>query len=322
MKVSVVIPTHNRAALVYECVQSVLAQSYQDREIIVIDDGSTDRTRELLVPLVQDNKIQYIYQENKGPGAASQKGLGLATGELISFLDGDDLWAPDMLDWQVRYLDEHPDVAAVGGGYECIDESGFKIRPASVRDAEISFADAFAGAPFLTIGQTLIRRQLILDAGGFDQTVWAAQDFDLWLKLARHGHRIISVPRMALYYRKHAANTSGNVLLMYENCEMVIHKHLPFLPPRTRARVKRQAFRWLYEYRGQCIIMRCKASIRKGHASDLPRVAAMVMRLMAVAIGDWPLLRRLCLDVFIPVRFHLGNPDVNLFGAPNDPANG
>ena len=92
-KVTVVIPTYNRAHLIKDAVESVLNQTYQDFELIVIDDGSTDNTREVLA--VYKDKLTYIYQENQGRSSARNHGIELAQGEYIAFLDSDDVWFPD-----------------------------------------------------------------------------------------------------------------------------------------------------------------------------------------------------------------------------------
>jgi len=122
MKVSVVIPTFNRASLVVETLESALGQSFDDREIIVVDDGSTDDTRERLKPY--RDRISYIRQENKGVNAARNQGLAHASGEYIALLDSDDLWKPWLLDLFVGVLDRSPDVGFVYSDFSVLKPDG------------------------------------------------------------------------------------------------------------------------------------------------------------------------------------------------------
>lgn len=115
MKVSVIIPTYNRAELVQEAIESVLRQSFEDYEIIVIDDGSTDGTGEALKGFA--SRIRYIGQDNRGLGAARNRALELAQGEYIALLDSDDLWPPHKLALEVSILDQYPEVAFVFGDF-------------------------------------------------------------------------------------------------------------------------------------------------------------------------------------------------------------
>src|SRR5690348_15579178 len=109
--VSVIIPAYNYARYIPGAVNSVLAQTYQNHEIVVVDDGSTDGTRQALGDSL--DKISYIYQHNRGVSAARNVGIERSRGELIAFLDADDVWVPDKLDRQVRFLRDHPSIGMV-----------------------------------------------------------------------------------------------------------------------------------------------------------------------------------------------------------------
>jgi glycosyltransferase involved in cell wall biosynthesis len=287
----------------------VLDQTYRDFEVIVVDDGSTDNTREVLAPWVQSGAIQYIYQENRGPGGASTTGLNLAKGELISFLDGDDMWLPSTLEWLVQYLDAHPEIGAVGGGHIVVDETGTPIRPPFVREKEFTFEDTFEAAPFASIGAALVRKHLVLAVGGFDETVWSAQDFDMWLRLAAKGCRIVSLARVALYYRRHGGNISGGVIKMFPHCEKVIRIHLREIPRVDRARVRLYAIKGLYKFQGRLAIRRCKDYILKGHLTYFAPLWKILRSLIPVAAGDPPFLWKILTDLLVPARFKAGKPE-------------
>src|SRR5437867_1504366 len=121
-KVSVIIPTFNRAAMVCETIESVLAQTYKDFEIIVIDDGSTDNTREMLKQF--GSKIKYIYQNNQGQAMAMNNGIKISEGEYFANIGDDDLWLPEFLEYQTAVLDKNPEFAFVCSGLYFIDGVG------------------------------------------------------------------------------------------------------------------------------------------------------------------------------------------------------
>ena len=132
-RVSVIIPTYNRAGYLCESIESVLTQTYTDYEIIVVDDGSTDDTEEVLQLWIADGTIHYVWQENRGESAARNHGIELAIGEYIAFLDSDDLFMPTKLEEQVAYLDNHPEVGMAHSCYSKFGEAGASwgcgIRP-------------------------------------------------------------------------------------------------------------------------------------------------------------------------------------------------
>ncbi len=126
-KVSVVIPTYNRGHTVCEAIESVLAQTFGDFEVIVVDDGSADDSAEKIAA-IRDSRVRYIRQSNAGVSAARNRGVAEARGEIISFLDSDDLWKPEKLTHEVRFLEEHPEVPAVFGDIEVRFRDGVAIE--------------------------------------------------------------------------------------------------------------------------------------------------------------------------------------------------
>ena len=126
-RVSVIIPTYNRANMVGDAVQSVLEQSYADWELIVVDDGSQDNTRDVLADY-SDPRIRYIYQENRKLPGARNTGIRAGTGEYVAFLDSDDLFTPGKLERQVAVLDRSPDVGLVASGWTEVDAQRNPLR--------------------------------------------------------------------------------------------------------------------------------------------------------------------------------------------------
>jgi len=151
--VSVVIPAYKSTYLI-KTVESVLAQSYAAWEVIVVNDGSPYQIRKLLESFIDSRRITYIEQENRGTAAARNRGLAEATGEFIAFLDDDDFWPPDKLEWQAQYLTEHPDAGVVVGGcIAYVDESGKVVKQHSLDDRLLSFEDFFTSSYIRSPGQ-------------------------------------------------------------------------------------------------------------------------------------------------------------------------
>lgn len=221
-KVSVVIPTYNRRDLVLDALGSVFAQTMTDHEIIVINDESLDDTEEVLAPLAESGRIRYIRQDKAGQAAALNLGISEACGEFVAFLDDDDMWPADRLEWQVKLLESLPRHVAVTGNYKELASETIPDQIADTRD--LSPADFMEGALMRSPGQVLFRRQALLDVGGFDLRVWCVQDWDLYFRISALGP-IRYEPHPALLYRVHEGNASKNYWRMYKNALRVYRKH-------------------------------------------------------------------------------------------------
>lgn len=216
--VSVIIPAYNVAAFIGETLSSVFAQTFTDFEVIVVNDGSPDSAE--LESAIQPyrGRICYLSQNNLGASAARNAGLRAARGELIAFLDADDLWSPNYLAEQLKFIRKHDcDLA-------CADAMIFGVSRDAGRtymDSLMGTAPAFGRVTFLELvnaDRSLItsgvvaRRDLILEVGLFDETLRNAQDFDLWLRLARHGARLAYQRQVLLRYRSRVDSLSGDAI--------------------------------------------------------------------------------------------------------------
>jgi glycosyltransferase involved in cell wall biosynthesis len=179
-KVSVVIPTYNRAGLISETIQSVLDQTFADFEIVVVDDGSTDNTKDVVASF-EDSRIKYIYQENRGLSAARNTGANASNTDYILFLDSDDLLLPHNLAKCVTVLDNHPDVAFVYGQIIMVDaKDGHVIRvrgssfmrSTGIVDRYKQIKELLFGCR-ITPSATLVRRQCFNDVGCYCQEIKA-----------------------------------------------------------------------------------------------------------------------------------------------------
>lgn len=225
-RVSVVIPAYGHREFVLETIASAMTQTYADVEIIVVNDGSPDDTRTVVRPLVDAGRIRYVEQPNGGVARARNRGLSLATGEFVSFLDDDDRWLPDSIACLVEALRARPAAVMAYGDARRIEPDG-QIRPQRLEHRP----DGDAHAPFRlrnwlnSPGQALIRTLAIRDIGGFDPGIWGSDDWDCYIRLAKRGDFAYR-QRPILDYRVHGTNASRRAMLHTRNHLKVVRKHI------------------------------------------------------------------------------------------------
>ncbi len=208
MRVSAVITAYNSEPFLEEAIDSVLKQSKPMDEIIVVDDGSTDRTRQI-AERFDGRGVRYIYQTNQGAGAARNRGVRETNGDLIAFLDADDTWLEGKTRLQFDYLTMHPDVALVSGfrywwhipRNECWLSGEFSKSMAELR-REILVRNMI-GNP----SAVMLRRSEILAVGLFDENIRWGQDWDLWIRMTRRANAAV-IPEPLIVYRWHESNLS------------------------------------------------------------------------------------------------------------------
>lgn len=193
--VSVVIPVYNGERFLAEAVASVRAQNYAPLEIIIVDDGSTDGTAELVRGLGDD--IQYVYQPNAGPAAARNRGLELARGEIIAFQDADDVWADDKLAGQLALLRQYPAAGVVLGATRLIQMN--ERAPGSGASGMVAVLQA-----------ALFRRSVFEQVGLLNEQLRLSEDTDWYLRAIEQGVQIITHRQIVLFYRRHGANLTQN----------------------------------------------------------------------------------------------------------------
>ena len=209
--VSVIIPTFNRSRYLRQAIASVLAQTYPHFEIIVVDDGSTDETR-TVAESSRDPKIRYTWQDNAGRSAARNRGLELARGEYIAFLDDDDFYLPDKLSQQTAYLEAHPAVDLVGAGTQMVDEQERVLRVwRNWEDQpELSLPACLYACPLPTCTVLFRRRALDLLDRWFDPELDRAEDTDFFTRLLLAGCRMAWLPEIVSAYRLHPGNSQND----------------------------------------------------------------------------------------------------------------
>ncbi len=234
-RISIVIPCYNAQRYLRGAIDSVLGQTFQDLEIVVVDDGSTDGTRELVAG-VQDERLRYIYQENRGPAAARNHGIAAAQGEYIALLDADDLALPRRLEGQLAVLEAAPDLAVVGSGYVWIDEEGRRLSWATHSWQAYPELNAFRNwlfdCPFVP-SATMFRRVAWRDVGGFDEELTGPEDWNFWMRLALHGCRMTWHREVVCLYRHRPDSLSEDAERMSAHSAEAVRRIMqhPKFPP-------------------------------------------------------------------------------------------
>jgi len=208
--ISVVMPAFNAEDFIGTAIKSILGQDYRDFELIVVDDGSTDKTTRIAEDFQKrDPRISVLRQKNAGQAAANNAGIGVARGEFIARMDADDVALSNRLTTQLRYLSENPDTVVVGSNMWLCDSSGRRLRKSHVplTNAGIRRALFRYGSNPLNNPTVLFRRQSWIDVGGERPGLTLAHDLDLWLRMAGRG-KMTNLPEPLLDYRVHASQAS------------------------------------------------------------------------------------------------------------------
>lgn len=245
--ISVIIPAFNAEKTIEATIQSVTNQTFTDFELIIVNDGSTDRTLEI-VNSIEDPRIRVLSYPNSGRVSISRnRGFTQAVGEFIAFLDADDLWTPEKLDLQLKALQSNPQAAVAYSWVDCIDENGKFLR--STRRISINgdvHGELLLGN-FLENGSNpLIRKQALIEVGNFDETLLNAEDHDLYLRLAAN-YQFVCVPVPVVLYRISPNSKSCNVVRMEAQSRRVIEKGFERAPAPLK-HLKKQSLTNLYVY--------------------------------------------------------------------------
>lgn len=268
-RVSIITPVWNRAALIAATLRSALAQTFQDFELILSDDGSTDDSVPRALALASgDPRLVVVRLPHSGcPAVARNAAARVARGEYIAYLDSDDLWLPDKLALQVQVLDQRRDAAmvyALASYYDGQRERGVH-GPKVARVPESIFELLLLHGNFIQTSSVLIRREICEQLGGFDEAeaLRASEDLDLWLRVA-HRYPVLFVPRVLTRYRLHAGNLSRDQREMVAKVRAVIAANcLRFVVSQTLR--DRAMARWYVE--------ELKAELAQGDSEEAARVA-------------------------------------------------
>jgi glycosyltransferase involved in cell wall biosynthesis len=242
-KISVVIPVYNSEGSVAETLASVIAQTYRDLEIIIVDDGSTDKSIEICQQF-KDERIKIVHQQNRGLAGARNTGIRHAQGEFIAFVDSDDLWLPEKLEKHLHHLQNSPQIGLSFSRSRFIDEQGTPLGIYQLpKLTHITPGYLFCRNPISNGSSVVIRRE-VLDAIKFEANLYGeienfyfddrfrqSEDIECWLRIALTTNwQIEGIPEALTLYRLNRGGLSANIFKQYESWEQVLLKTQTYQP--------------------------------------------------------------------------------------------
>jgi glycosyltransferase involved in cell wall biosynthesis len=246
--VSVIVPAYNVAAYVRAALESVLAQTFTDLEVLVVDDGSTDETPAIAAEFcARDARFRLIQQDNRGLAGARNRALGHAAGEFFALLDSDDVWDPRFVEEQIAIMRARPDVSIVTGNARFLGSrlDGLAARPYpdTRPDPDLALILGDEEAVFI---MSVFRRTVYEGIGGFDETMRTNEDYDYWIRAAAAGFIFARNDRPLGCYRRRDDSLSASEERMLRGILRVYAKAAPLVAdrPRERAIVERQVERF------------------------------------------------------------------------------
>ena len=224
-KVSIIIPTYNRANYLLEALDSIFQQTFKDYEIIIIDDGSTDDTQKTLRKAIEAGKVHYVFQENQGESAARNHGIRLAGGEYIAFLDSDDLFTPSKLEKQVAFLDSHPKIAFVHSWFSKFDDAGNHLgtRDTSRFSGNVYPEILIEWSVLMAVPCVMVRAEVLADIGEFDIKLRWGPDLDMWRRITQK-YQIGVIPEVLSKVRVHPGGVSVDKAAAVPSFERYLQK--------------------------------------------------------------------------------------------------
>lgn len=231
-EISVIIPTYNYGKFLPETLDSVLNQTYQDFEIIVVDDGSTDNTAKIAHDYIKKypDKIRYLFQKNQGCGAACNRGIRESAGNYIALLGADDIWYPEKLELQIHYLKEHPDMSMVFTEFEYIDSNGRTLGFSDRRKKipiDGMILKYYIKHPLILPSSVLIKRQVFDRVGLFDETTYC-EDADMFFRITKF-FQVGLIEKSLLKYRRHNMNFTSDQTKQIKRNEDILKVYKKFL---------------------------------------------------------------------------------------------
>jgi glycosyltransferase involved in cell wall biosynthesis len=219
--VSVIIHTYNNEKFIAETVESVLNQTYKDYEIIVVDDGSVDGTRDALLPYMHG--IRYHYKENGGIASAKNAGISLSQAEFIAFLDHDDLWVPDKLKLQMECFNENPQVGLIYAKYTSFRD-GKELRTKPEKGYSGWIFKALLAKSFIQTSTVIVKRECLNAVGPYDESFSLGDEYDMFLRISKR-FQCGFIDKGLTRYRVHETNASKNDFL-FDNENLGVYKKI------------------------------------------------------------------------------------------------
>jgi glycosyltransferase involved in cell wall biosynthesis len=279
--ISIITPVYNAEKTIAQTIQSVLEQTYRDFEFLIINDGSTDRTLEI-ISTFQDPRIQVFSYPNSGHSISRNRGLENASGHYVSFLDADDIWTPEKLETQLTALRTNPSAGFVYSWSNFIDEEGAFLHKGSYFRADGQVYQQLLVRNFIENGSNpMIRKEVFDQVGMFNPNLAAAPDWDMWLRIAK-GHEFVCVPEVQILYRVSTQSVSANLQKLEAANRWVIAENFATVPDALQP-LQRQSLANLYLY----------LTFRSFSAIDFQGKRLLTLRYLVLAIVyDFAVVRR------------------------------
>lgn len=260
--VSIVIPCYNHGRYLGEALASIGTPSVAT-EIVVVDDGSTDNTSDVVATFETANAFRCARQANAGLAAARNRGLRESRGQYVVFLDADDRLAPGAVDLGAGLMEQHPECAFVFGRCRMMDQDGTlldtPVQPRIVRD---HYRELLRRNYIWMPGMVMFRRDALERIGGFNRAVNASADYEMYLHLARH-HPVHDHGQLVAHYRKHDANMSGNAARMLRETLAVMASQRPFLEgDEASLAAYQEGWRNWQEFYGTHLVTEIRSAVR------------------------------------------------------------
>ena len=240
-RVAIVMTAYNVADYIGAAIESALAQTFSDFELLVVDDGSTDDTPQI-AGAIADARLRVVRSPHRGAAAQLREGIALTQAHYLALLDGDDLWSPTKLERHVQFLDAHPEADLTFSWSRIIDEHGRDTGLASRHwNGPISFDELLADNVIGNGSALVLRRYALTAAGGIDPAFSAYYDLDAWLRMAaRRPGSLWAIPEFLTFYRRRAGQLTSDVPALEQDFDRLIRKAHD-LAPRVVAQVEKQA---------------------------------------------------------------------------------
>ncbi|GAA6615691.1 glycosyltransferase [Scytonema sp. NUACC26] len=244
--ISVVIPVFNGEKTIKETIVSVLHQTFDNFELIIINDGSEDSTLDV-ISQIDDSRVKVFSYSHTNANISRNRGLYYSSGEYVSFLDADDLWLPEKLNSQLLALQQNANAMVAYSWTDYIDECSQFVVSGTHTTVNGNVYEKLLVSNFLENGSNpLIRREALIALGGFDESLPAAQDWDMWLRLA-HKYNFVAVPSVQVLYRISANSLSSNLTRQEKACLLLLNKAYNNSPA-SKQSFRKQSLANLYKY--------------------------------------------------------------------------
>lgn len=250
--VSIIMPAFNAEKYIGQSIQSVMAQSHKNWEMLIVDDGSTDNTAAVIKRYAEkDNRIKYIYQKNQRQGTARNNGIRNSSGRILAFIDSDDLWRPEKITRQLEVLFENEADLIFSDGYYFRRQpgdmqQGFKTKIG--KHSGIQAIDSFITNNRVVMSSVLVKKEAVESVGGFhEDPTMHVEDYHLWMKMLLNGAVFMGVPDRLMYYRLHAEQFSVADAWGSEGAFYMFSRFLEF-PTGLLYYKKKAKLRWAYNW--------------------------------------------------------------------------